>query len=67
MEKFISLFNKQKNEKIIDEMIHFLYNLYNLQKNLNLLYKKIKDTVNFNAPENSNIFKLLLMNLKKIM
>ena len=60
LEKFISLFNKQKNEKIIDEMIHFLYNLYNLQKNLNLLYKKIKDTVNFNAPENSNIFKLFL-------
>ena len=56
LDKFILLLTIQTNEEVIDEMIKFLFNLYNSNQQLNLLYKQIKK--NSSDSLNPNIIRL---------
>ena len=56
LENFILLFTIQNKEEIINEMIHFLFNMFKQQNLLNLLYRKIKDA--FINSQSINIIKL---------
>jgi hypothetical protein len=58
LDKFFLLLTIQDNEEVIDEMIKFLFNLYNSNQQLNLLYKQIKE--NFSCSPNPNIIRLYI-------
>ena len=52
LDKFLSIFTFQNNEEVINEMINFLFNLFD-SNNIKYLFKKCKDNL-----DNSNIIKL---------
>ena len=54
--KFFLLLTIQDNDEVIDEMIKFLFNLYNSNQQLNLLYKQIKEY--FSCSPNQDIIRL---------
>ena len=56
LDEYLKLFYIQNNKEVVDEMIQFLYHLYNSTGNLKLLLKKLKDV--FDYTKNLNIIKL---------